>query len=226
MGYGEMSIAAVHIAPMPRKPRTSVDMLPPAARRLREARAKRGFATAMDAARFFGWNYSTYHLHELGTRGIKPAVASIYAKALRTTASWILTGEGTGDLVPVVGLAGAGPDGAVLFSLGDGNLGDAPSPPIRSRATVAVEVRGNSMRGIAEDGWFVYYDDRHEPPTAQMIGRLCVVGLADSRVLVKFLHRGSRPETFNLESVGAPTLRDVAVEWAAEVTSIVPSYRK
>lgn len=48
---------------------------------LRRARIKRGYATAADAARAFGWNVVTYTSHENGTRGIKIDAAERYSKA-------------------------------------------------------------------------------------------------------------------------------------------------
>lgn len=62
--------------------------------RLRKAREMRGFANPTDAAQAFGWPEVTYRAHENGGRGIKPAVAERYAKALRVKASWILLGDG------------------------------------------------------------------------------------------------------------------------------------
>lgn len=128
------------------------------------------------------------------------------------------------DDVPVIGLAGAGPDGTVLFSTGDGNLGAAPVPPGWTEETVALEVRGNSMRGIAFDGWYIYYDNRQAPLSDDMLGEPCVIGLSDGRVLVKVPFRGRLPGRFDLESSNPafPTMRDVPVEWAALVTAIVP----
>ena len=78
------------------------------------------------------------------------------------------------------------------------------------------------MRGIAEDGWLVYYDDRRDPPDSSMIGELCVVGLSDGRTLIKYLYPGTEAGLFNLESTTDATLRNVAVDWAAVVTAIIP----
>lgn len=72
-----------------------IDDRPDAAKRLEVARKNRGFETAKDAARFFGWSYETYNQHENGTRGITRA-ADKYAKAFRVSHGWLLTGEGQG----------------------------------------------------------------------------------------------------------------------------------
>lgn len=127
-----------------------------------------------------------------------------------------------GENVPIVGLAGAGPDGSVLFSHTDGEFGFGPSSPNSSGATVALEVRGDSMRGIASEGWLVYYDEEQNPPREDMIGELCVVGLEDDRVLVKVLQPGRDVGLFDLESFNAAVMRDVPVRWASLVTSIIP----
>lgn len=183
-----------------------------------------GFVSARAAAKRFGWPPSTYGAHENGSRGIPIEEAEKYGRAFKASHLWILHGGDRGQRigVPIVGLAGAGPDGSILYSDGDGELGEAPMPPGGSERTVAVEVRGESMRGIAEDGWLVYYDDRRDPPTTDLIGELCVVGLSDGRVLVKKLFQGRRKRHFDLESVAAPMLRDVRVDWAAMVTAIIP----
>lgn len=48
--------------------------------------------------------------------------------------------------------------------------------------------------------------------------KLCVVGLADDRVMVKRLKRGSEPGRFTLQSVNAPDIENVEVVWASRVT--------
>lgn len=58
--------------------------------RLRALRVKRGFSTAADAAKAFGWNEHTYKSHENGIRGIRPDAARKYAAAFGSTAGHIL----------------------------------------------------------------------------------------------------------------------------------------
>lgn len=69
------------------------DDRPEFAKRLEQARKARGFKTAKDAARRFGWTYETYIQHEQGIRGISRA-AKKYADAFRVSEAWLLTGEG------------------------------------------------------------------------------------------------------------------------------------
>lgn len=192
--------------------------------RLQKARAARGFANATEASKALKIPYGTYSGHENGLRGIPRDRVIDYAKKFRVSAEWLLTGIGKmeADTVPIVGKAGAGPEGTVIFSEAQGEQGEAPMPPGGTDDTVALEVNGDSMRGIAEDGWLVYYENRRNPPTEDLLGELCIVGLADGRVMVKYLIRGRGRNLYDLESVTAPTLRDTRVEWAALVTAIIP----
>lgn len=124
-------------------------------------------------------------------------------------------------LVPVVGYAGAG--GAIDYTAGQGPFGDAPMPPGAPKTTVAVVVRGDSMAGQLEDGWTIYYDNRHEPPTPTLFGKLCVVGLADGRVLVRRLYPGRKEGHYDLQPTNAPMMLDCPVVWAAKITWIAPT---
>lgn len=123
--------------------------------------------------------------------------------------------------VNIVGYVGAG--GEILYDEGQGPFGEAPMPPGggRSPDMVAVEVRGDSMAGLLGSGSIIYYDNRREPPTDELFGKLCVVGLADGRVLVKRLLRG-RNGLYDLYSLAAVPLLDQQVTWAARVAYIAP----
>ena len=200
------------------------------ARRLSESRIARGFEDAKSAAKFFGWNYTTYSQHERGERGLRKDTADRYAKAYHVSAAWLLTGEGTKKpsgirLVGHVG-ADARPD-VVVFTTGQGIFDyDVPVPPGASPSTVAVEVRGNSMRQIAKDGWKIYYDEAEVKvgPLAldALYGELCICWLVDGRVLFKELHPGKRPGFFFLSSTNDDPMPDEMVERAARVTFIAP----
>lgn len=122
---------------------------------------------------------------------------------------------------PIIGLAGAGPEGSVLFAEGDGNLGDVPAPVGSTPEVKALEVRGHSMRGMAEDGWIIFYDEV-VAPSAELFEELCVCWLEDGRVLIKILQRGRESGLFDLESTNAPTIRDVPVRQVAVVTNLMP----
>lgn len=196
------------------------------AERLQFLRKRAGFATATDAARAYGWTVSTYLGHENGDRSPGRESAKRYAAAFKERWEWILEGGKRGgapqsDQVPIVGDVGAG--GKVVFS-GEhrGDLDQAPRPPGSSDATVAARVRGDSMPGVAEDNWLIYYDERVAGVPDESINELCVVWLSDDRVYVKKVYRGRDPGTFDLISTGYEPIRDEEVSWSAKVTWIKP----
>lgn len=127
----------------------------------------------------------------------------------------------TVSTVPIVGYVGAGGD--ISFESGQGPFGEADMPPKDgSPSLVAVRVQGDSMSGTLEDGWIVYYDNRRDPPDETLHAKLCIVGVADGRVLIKKLYPGRKRGHYDLHSVSAPVLLDQPVIWAAKITWIAP----
>jgi hypothetical protein len=198
--------------------------------RLRMAREKH-FPSARLAGKAMGMAVSTYGAHERaeqpGGRDYGPDEAKKYARRFGVTPEWLLTGREPfplGDDQPtpkvrVVGYVGAGAE-AHIYDIAQGDL-DEVEPPISSNeATVAVEIRGNSL-GSFFNRWLVFYDNVHRPVTPDLVGELCVVGLEDGRILIKLLQRSKTDEgLYNLLSQTEPPIRDVAVEWAAKVLSM------
>jgi transcriptional regulator with XRE-family HTH domain len=121
--------------------------------------------------------------------------------------------------VPIKGYVSAG--AAVQFAHEEDDLGTAPAPEDATADTAALIVRGDSMPGVAEDQWRIYYDERVESVPDDFIGQLCVAWLPDAGVYVKRIYRG-RNGTFDLVSTGHETIRDVDVAWSAKVTWIKP----
>lgn len=123
--------------------------------------------------------------------------------------------------VPVAGYVGAG-TAMHFYAEGQGPLGEAPAPEGATPHTVAAEIRGDSL-GPLFVGWRVYWDDRRDPVTADLIGELCVVGLADGRVLVKQLSRGRTEGRFALHGQFGEAILDAELLWAAKVKSLMPA---
>jgi hypothetical protein len=128
-----------------------------------------------------------------------------------------LDGERT---VPLVGYVGAGAE-THYYDRQQDELDSVRAPDDMSPETVAVEIRGESL-GALFDRWLVYYDEVHRPVTPELIGKLCVVGLADGRVLIKKIQRSKARGLFHLISNTEAPLTDVAIEWAARVKSMQP----
>jgi DNA-binding XRE family transcriptional regulator len=191
--------------------------------RLQQARKRAGLEDAGDAADALGVPRPTYYAHENGSRGFK-ANAEKYARKFKVRLEWLWTGQGspTGRPVtaPIVGHVGAGAE--MYFEAGQGPFGEVALPEGQPVGTVAVEIRGDSLGPF--NGWFAYFTDRHDPPTDTLIGVLCVVGLADGRVLIKKLGKGRRRARFDLWGAVGEPLQDQPVSWAAAVTALLPPH--
>lgn len=206
--------------------------------RLRIAREKY-FKSARVAAKALGMPVSTYGAHERaedpGGRDYGPDEAKRYGRRFRVTPEWLLTGrkvgptdgtdvdppeEPTGRRVPVAGYVGAGAE-AHFYAVAQGDLDEVEAPEGSTKETVAVEIRGDSL-GTFFDRWLVFYDDIRNQITPDLIGKLCVVGLDDGRVLIKKLQRSRVHGLFNLVSQNEPPIVDATIEWAARVKSMSP----
>jgi len=199
--------------------------------RLREARLAKGFETAAAAAEAFGWNRNTYASNENGNAPFSYRRAKDYAAAFGIRPEWLYDAAGAmlpateAGFVPIIGRVGANPDGQVLFATGHEPGDLAPVPPGGTDKAVALLVVGHSMRGVADEGALIYFEDQRTPPTPDMLGHVVVVELDTEEVLVKRLLRGSRAGRFDLESVAGPTRQDARLRWAAHITAIIPPYQ-
>ncbi|MGJ0505635.1 MAG: helix-turn-helix domain-containing protein [Methylocystis sp.] len=175
--------------------------------------------TQAQVAEAMGLSKSGYVKIEDGVRRLNSRYIALAAKALGVREAEII--EEDPRQVSLVGYVGAGAE-THRFADGQGPFDMVSAPDGASENTVAVEVRGLSL-GPAFDGWYVYYDEVRDPPTASLLGRLCVVGLADGRVLVKILRTGHLKGRYTLESnVGELPIYDAEVLWAARVRHMTP----
>jgi len=197
--------------------------------RLRMAREKR-FKSARLAAQAMGIAVSTYGAHERaetpGGRDYGPDEARKYARRFGVTPEWHLTGrepfpegdEPPPPKVPVLGYVGAGGT-AHFYDVPPSHL-DEITPPIGiAENAAAVEIRGDSL-GPFFNRWYVFYDDVRRQVTPDLIGQLCVVGLADGRILIKQIQRGASEGLYTLYSATEKPIPDVPIEWAARVNVI------
>ena len=122
--------------------------------------------------------------------------------------------------VALVGYVGAGAI-AHFYADAQGPFDDVEAPDAAGASTVAVQIRGHSL-GALFDNWLVFYDDVRDPPDDDMIGRMCVCGLSDGRVLVKALKRSQVPGMWTLLSNTEPPIYDVGLDWAALVREMRP----
>lgn len=182
--------------------------------RLRLARERANFRTAVDAARRFNWPPSTYRAAENGQRPITRDKAIEYSRAFRVPPEWLLYGRGeiATKAVPLVGYVGAG---AEIFPIDDGGaLDDVDPPPGCGPDAVAVSVRGDSMYPRYMEGDLLIYDQHTTLEAAN--GHECVVALPDGRKYVKIVRK--QPDGFaTLESWNAPPMHNLKLEWLAPI---------
>lgn len=172
-----------------------------------------------------------------GRGGPTAETVAALAPVLETTAAWLI--EGAADdlrsedvaaslasprpavrTVPVKGYVGAGAE-AHFYAISNEDFEEVEAPPGATDRTIAVEIRGKSF-GPLMDTWLVFYDDIRSPVTDDLIGRVCVVGLSDDRILIKKIVR-NRDGGFDLLSNShEEPIRDVSIEWAAKVTDMRP----
>ena len=199
--------------------------------RLRQARVAKGFETATAAADAFGWNRNTYVANENGYAPFSYRRAKEYAQAFGVRPEWLYDAAGAmlpvaePGYVPVIGRVGANPEGLVLFATGQEPGDLAPVPPGGTEDARALLVVGHSMRGLADDGALIYFEDQKTAPTSDMLGHVVVVETDTDEVLVKRLLRGSRSGLYDLESVAGPTRHDARLRWAAHITAIIPPFQ-
>ena len=203
--------------------------------RLRKARIEAKFKSAAAAARAFNWNKNSYSSHENGNAAFSYKMAEEYAAGLRVRAEWLYAGRGPmreaaialldaaeEEGVRIIGSVGAANDGEVIMETAHDRWDYAPLPPGGTKRASALEVKGGSMPGIADEGSLLYFEEQVTKPTKDMINRIVIVETMDGRVLVKRLMRGSENGLFDLQSVVGPTLEDVQIRWAAHITAIIP----
>jgi SOS-response transcriptional repressor LexA len=127
-----------------------------------------------------------------------------------------------GPQIPVVGYVGAG---ARVHAFDDLlNLGETiDRPPMTAGDLFAVEVKGESMLPLAEEGWHIVYTAAATVDESAVLTKVCVVALEDEdTMLVKRVMPGSKPQHYHLLSINAEPLVDVRLRWAAVVKAIVP----
>lgn len=198
--------------------------------RLRSARAKAGYRSARAAAQALGWRVSSYNAHERagapGARMFGIEEANRYGQSFQVSPAWLLTGEGAPSRMSVAAVVGYTGAGAEVYAIDDHERGAAleeielPFPV--PEGAVAVIVRGDSMWPRYDEGDVIVYQRRGEP-VSELIGRECVLKLADGRVFIKWLRRSPESGRYTLDSVSAKPIENADVDWAGQVLYVARS---
>lgn len=186
---------------------------------LANLRNARGW-TQTQVAEAMNLSLGGYRKYEYGERQLKGPIIRRFSELYGAS-----DGEVLGSIerkgVPLVGYVGAGAE-THYYSSADDPAEMVDPPDGATDETVAVEVRGESL-GALFDRWLVFYDDVRSPITPDLIGRLCVVGLPDGRVLVKQIQRSKTSRhLFHLISNTESPILDATVAWGARVKTMVP----
>ncbi|MBZ9939174.1 helix-turn-helix domain-containing protein [Mesorhizobium sp. BR1-1-16] len=174
--------------------------------------------TQEHTAMLAGLSLGGYRKLEYGERELKAAQIEKFARLFDASEAEVMGREGRAT-VPLVGYVGAGAE-AHFYASADDPRETVDAPDGATDDTVAVEIHGESL-GPLFDRWIVFYDEVRSPVTPDLIGRLCVVGLIDDRVLVKKIQRSRSGAYILLSNTEAPMV-DVEIAWAARVRNMVP----
>ncbi len=195
--------------------------------RLRTARSKK-YASARSAALALGLPIATYGAHEraqsVGGRDYGPDEARRYAKWFGVTPEWLLTGYETtpsmsGNTVPIIGYVGANAE-AHLYAVAAKDLEKVELSALATTvATVALEIRVNSL-GAQYKNWLLVYDDLRQRISSDLAGKMCVIRLQDDRLLIKRLQQGGVVGQLTGTKHG-PAIGQQTIEWAAAVKGIM-----
>lgn len=131
-----------------------------------------------------------------------------------------LPGPALRKTVKLKGYVGAGSE-AHFYKIADEDFEEVPAPRNATDQTVAVQIRGKSW-GPAMDTWLVFYDDVRSPIDQHMIGKPCILGLSDDRILLKIPHRQPNGLFRLTSNSDEPPIEDAEIEWAALVTGMAP----
>ncbi|WP_168212947.1 MULTISPECIES: S24 family peptidase [unclassified Bradyrhizobium] len=193
--------------------------------RLRYAREKAGFPSAMAAAKRFGWPTSTYAAHENGQNLIPVDTVKIYARTFKVSAGWLLAREGEvnrSNMVKVAGLVGAG--GTIdtsVENLGHEGLDEIELPFSLPEEAIAYRINGDSMWPRYDDGDVIVVFTRPYAISEMLNVPEALVTTADGSRYLKRIVEGSRKDHYDLMSHNAPPMHNVRLQSVAGVHAVV-----
>lgn len=144
-----------------------------------------------------------------------------------------ILGDGTtatSHVVPIMGRVGGGasiePDFEQVPAEG---VEQVELPYAIAEDLIGFRIIGDSMAPTYEEDAIIIVEREQPYALDNMVGMraavLAVTPDGERRRYLKSLRRGSKPDTFNLESINdrSPTIRNVKVAWASPVRMIIPN---
>lgn len=170
-------------------------------------------------ARQIGLDPGALSLTLRGKRTMRMHEAIDLARLLGVPLAELLVHSGIRQQMPSADIAVTGwldQHGEVHF---EPELGQIPRPHGLPSEVTAVQCRTAGSDLDYMDGWLLFVDRPAEPPTADHLGRLCLVRMSGSVVYLAQLRRGYTAGRWNLAGPVAHA-NDVAVDWSAPILTI------
>lgn len=175
--------------------------------------------TQEEAAEAMGLSLGGYRKLEYGERRLKLEQIHRAAEAFSVTFAEVGQDvEAPSSSVPVMGYIGAGaeidPD---MEQVPPEGLDQVEVPFAIPDGIIAFEVRGESMYPRYDPGDVLLVYKEQQRPTSSLISEDVAVKVEGGGRFLKRLMRGTKPNTFNLESWNARTIESVRLDWIGEV---------
>ncbi len=154
---------------------------------------------------------------EVGKREPEEENIQALADVFGCTAIWLRYNIDNSNEKKLARLRGYVGTGDIIHMFAEDVIDYVEAPKGSEVSFEAFEIKGNSQYPVYRDGDLVYYNPTANSRVLELIGRDCVIELADGRLFLKRLEYGSRAGLYNLASYGTPEIRDQAVRSAAEI---------
>lgn len=196
--------------------------------RLRRARLRAGYSTAMAFAESIGVNPTTYHHHEMGRRSVTLPSARLYAQHLKLAPSSLIFGEHLQLTVPIPIVGTLGASGKVTpVTTEAGKQRRTVSPP-DMRDMVGTEMEGEDVYSIYRQGDVIFHRPlRPECFTRDDLERLhgleCIVQVRDGATVVRKVSVQSNGLATLIAYNAAPPMLDQPIAAGAPVEIVLRS---
>lgn len=176
-------------------------------------------------AKLIGLDHSALSLKLRGLREMKAHEAAEVARLLSVPLTDVLSAAGVqvpGDsTVPLVGFIDG--EGEVHLTMDQDKPERIAAPPELAGNAMAVMTKASTGRMHLTDGWVYYFRQPAEVPR-DIAGSLAIAKITGGMTVLRFVHRGYKPGTYNMTANSLVPIENARLEWAAPVLWIKPSH--